>query len=326
MSPPPGDAPGVNPLRALALRARAAIQSRQSRWLALPPGLRAILWVVLSGILFSFMGVFVKLLGTRLAIPQVAFFRALFGLAAILPFAIAAGPKVLATKHPLGHLARGLMGATGMFCGFYAYTHLPLATATAYSFTKPLFLVLLAAVFLGETVRARRLTAMAVGFAGVLVMLRPHAGIEVAALVALFGAATVAGVVVAIKVLVRTERPVTVMFYFGVISTTILAVPAWLVEAPPSGGDLLLPIAIGPAGASRHSPMTPAYTLTDATAIGPLDYLRLLYSAAFGYLIFGEVPDVWMWVGAGIIIASTLYIAHREAQLGKPRPPPVALD
>jgi drug/metabolite transporter (DMT)-like permease len=310
-------------LRVLASRARAAVLARQNRWLALPPGLRAILWVVLSGILFSFMGVFVKLLGTRLAIPQVAFFRALFGLAAILPFAIAAGPRILATKNPLGHLARGFMGAAGMFCGFYAYTNLPLATATAYSFTKPLFLVLLAAFFLGETVRARRLTATAVGFAGVLIMLRPHAGIEVAALLALVGAALVAGVVVAIKVLVRTERPVTVMFYFGVISTSILAVPAWLVWVPPSGSELLLLMVMGAVGASGQSAMIRANTLTEATAIGPLDYLRLLYSASFGYLIFGEVPDVWMWVGAGIIIASTLYIARREAQLGKAHPPPV---
>jgi drug/metabolite transporter (DMT)-like permease len=273
--------------------------------------------------LFAVMGVLVKLVGTRLSIAQVTFFRALFGLLTILPFAIAAGPRVLATKRPLGHLGRGLMGATGMFCGFYSLAHLPLALATAYSFTKPLFLVLLALFFLGEKVRSRRLTAMAVGFAGVLVMLRPQAGIEFAAVVALGGAAIVAGVVVAVKLLVRTERPVTVMFYFGVISTAIMAVPAWLVWVPPSSGELLLLMAVGALGASGQSTMIRAYTLTEATAIGPLDYLRLLYSAAFGYLIFGEVPDRWMWAGAAIIIASTLYIARREAQLGKEHAPPV---
>ena len=323
MSAPPADANRVNPFRALAFRARHRVIALRERWLGLPPSLRATLWVVLSGMLFACMGVLVKLVGTRLGVAQVAFFRALFGLLAVLPFAIAAGPRLLATKRPLGHLARGLMGATAMFCGFYSLAHLPLATATAYGFAKPLFVVLLAALFLGEKVRARRLTAMAVGFVGVLIMLRPQAGIEFAAVVALAGTALVACVIVTIKLLVRTERTVTVMFYFGLISTAATLVPAWLVWVPPSGTELLLLMGVGAVGASGQSAMIRAYTLTDATAIGPLDYLRLLYSAAFGYLIFGEVPDRWMWIGAGVIIASSLYIAHREAKLGKTSAPAV---
>jgi drug/metabolite transporter (DMT)-like permease len=323
MTLPPAGAKRADQLRALALRARDTVVTRRNRWLGLPPGLRALVWVVLSGMLFAVMGVLVKLAGPRLPVAQVTFFRAACGFLTLLPFAIAAGPGVLKTKRPLGHLMRGLIGATAMFCGFYALANLPLAAATAYGFTKPLFLVLLAAFMLGEKVRARRITATVAGFVGVLVMLRPHAGIEFAALVALFGAACVAGVVVSIKLLIRTEKPVTVLIYFGFISTAIMAAPAWAVWVPPNSTELMLLMAVGAMGASGQSAMIRAYTLAEATAIGPLDYLRLLYAAALGYLVFGEVPDLWMWAGAGIIIASTLYIARREARLGKAPAPPV---
>jgi drug/metabolite transporter (DMT)-like permease len=316
MSTPP------SPARSLVFRSRQAFIALQARWLAVAPGTRAVTWAVGAGLSFTLMGIMVKLLGTRLDSLQVTFFRAAFGLATILPFAIAAGPVALRTRRPWGHVARGAFGAAGMFSGFYSLTHLPLATATAYSFTKPLFLVVLAALVLGERVRARRMAATAVGFVGVLIMLRPHAGIEFAQVVALIGAAMVAGVVVAIKLLVRTERPVTVMFYFGVLSTVITLIPALFVWRMPTGFELVLLMAVGFIGATGQSAMIRAYSLAEATVIGPLDYLRLVYAIVFGFLVFVEVPDLITLAGASVIVAATLYIAHREARLGKPAIPP----
>jgi drug/metabolite transporter (DMT)-like permease len=302
---------------------RQRLTGLQARWLALAPGARAVIWAVLAGLSFTLMGVLVKFLGTRLHSLEMTFFRAAFGLATILPFAIAAGPEALRTRRPWGHLARGMFGAAGMFSGFYALTHLPLATATAYSFTKPLFLVVLAALVLGERVRARRIAATAVGFLGVIIMLRPHAGIEFAQVIALIGAAMVAGVVVAIKLLVRTERPVTVMFYFGVISTVATLIPALFVWRLPTGFELVLLMAVGFIGASGQSAMLRSYSLAEATVIGPLDYLRLVYAIIFGFVLFAEVPDLTTLAGASVIVAATLYIAHREARLGKPASPPI---
>ncbi|MDX1654665.1 MAG: DMT family transporter [Candidatus Competibacteraceae bacterium] len=287
----------------------------EARWGALPPMVRGALWMILAGLLFSIMGVLVKLLGHRLESAQVAFFRAGFGFLAVLPFALRAGSAVLRPRRPWLHLLRGTIGAGGMMCGFYSLTHLPLAEATTYGFTKPLFLVLLAALFLGERVRTRRLSATLVGFVGVVVMMGPGMTAEPAALVALTGAALVAGVVVTVKLLLRSDRPITVMFWFGILSTTFTLLPAVWVWTPPTSDELLLLVLTGALGASAQGATIRAYLAAEATALAPFGYLQLLFATLLGYLVFSELPGLRTWLGAAIIILATGYIAHREAQL-----------
>ena len=144
----------------------------EERWLKLSPALRGALWMLLGGLLFSVMGVLVKFLGKRLDSFQIAFFRAAFGFACILPFALAAGARNLRTRRLPAHLLRGLLGMISMFGGYYSVVHLPLADATALGFTKPLFVIILAVLILREKVRIRRWTATVVGFIGVVIMLR----------------------------------------------------------------------------------------------------------------------------------------------------------
>lgn len=298
--------------------------ARRIGWLKMTANARGAIWVLLAGLLFALMGVMVKAMGNRLDSFQVAFFRALFGLLCILPFAIVAGPKVLKTRRLPMHIWRGAIGMCGMFSGFYAITHLSLADATALSFTKPLFLTILASVLLGETLRIRRITATTIGFIGVVIMLRPGMGvIQPAALIALLGALAVAFVVVTVKKLVETEQPVTVLFYFGLFSTSIAAVPLWFVWETPTKAELIGLMLTGVLGATAQSCMIRGYQASEATAVASLDYFRMLYAVAFGYLFFSELPDVWTVTGAGVIIASTLYIFHRERVLGKARPAPV---
>jgi len=293
-------------------------------WSRLSASVRGSLWVLLAALMFSLMAVFVKIMGNRLDSFQVAFFRALFGLMCILPFALAAGPSILRTRRLPLHLLRGTIGMAAMFAGFYSLAHLPLADATALSFTKPLFLTVLASVLLGERIRRRRITATIVGFLGVVLILRPGAGaIQPAAFVALFGALSVAFVVVTVKKLVRTESGVTVLIYFGVISTAIAAVPAAFVWQTPTPQELLLLLLIGFLGASAQSCMIRGYQAADATAVSSLDYSRMLYAIAFGYAIFGELPDAWSLCGALVIILSAIYIVHRERQLGHNPPAPL---
>jgi len=296
---------------------RLTVHRVQARWLGIAPVWRGALWMLLSALLFAVMGMLVKWLGSRLDSFQVAFFRAGFGFLIILPFALAAGPSVLRPKRPGMHLLRGLLGASGMSCSFYALAHLPLAQATAYSFTKPLFLVLLAALFLGEKVRLRRLSATIVGFLGVLVMMRPTGGIEPAALVAVFGTALTAGVVVTVKLLLRTERPVTVMFWFGLISSLLTLLPALYVWVPPTSRELLLLLATGAVGASAQSAMLRGYLLAEATALAPFSYVQLIFAGVLGYVVFAEVPGLQTLIGAAIIVGSTLYIVYREAALAR---------
>jgi len=281
-------------------------------WLTLAPNIRGALWLLLSAALFTVTAVLVKTLGGRLDSSQVAFFRLLFGLVVILPFLIRGGAAAFKTHYPVLQVVRGVVGSSAMLCGFYALVHLPLADALAYNFTKALFVVPLAFFMLAEPVGPRRVGAVLVGFLGVLVMLRPAADIDPAALVALGGALLVAMATILVKIVAK-DAPVTLMFYTGVVGTAVAAIPTYLVWQTPTWPELGLLGVMGAAGAGAHNCLIRGYREGDASAIVPFDYARLVFAAAAGFVIFGDVPDWLTVLGAAIIVATTLYIARREA-------------
>lgn len=293
------------------------------RWSGLPPNLRGALWMLLAGAFFSLQGAAVKAVGTRLDVFQVQFFRCLFGLLAVLPFILGPaltgrGLELLHTRRPFMHAARAMVGVTGMFCGFYAVTRLPLADAVAISFTRPLFLLMLAIVFLGESVGWRRWAATLVGFAGVLIIVRPGTtAFDWAALVALLGAFLIADVGVLVKKLSATERNTTILFYFTVVTTAVAVVPAVLVWQPPTPAEYALLVLVGICATIGQAFVLRAYRIGEASAVTPFDASRMLFAVAYGYVMFAEIPDRWTLAGAAILIASTIYIAQREYRLGK---------
>ncbi len=286
----------------------------------IPPNGQGALWMLLGGFFFSCMGVGIKFLGVGMDSFQIAFLRALFGFIVILPFALRRGISGLKTRVLRLHIARAAVGILGMLSIFYAITHLPLADAVALTFTRPLFLILLAVLFLGEMIRWRRWTATAVGFIGVLVMAQSQGEFEFASLVALFGALMVALVSVFLKKLSVTEAPTTMMFYFGLFASIISAFPAMLVWVPPSFEDLAILVLLACFGSGANFCAIRAFSVGEATAVAPFDYTRLIFSGFLGFFIFAEVPTLAMLVGAGIIVASSLYIVRREAGLGKRKP------
>ena len=304
-----------------AATAPGASRTIAERWTALPGNLRGAGWMVLSAAVFASQGVTVKWLGTRLDVFEIAFFRCLVGLATILPFiigpALAHGSAALVlTGRPWLHVARAVVGVSGMFCGFYSVTHLPLATATAISFTKPLFLIVLAVVFLGEPVRWRRWTATAAGFAGVLFVVRPGGdAFNLAALLGLLGAMLIADVVVLVKKLSASERNVTILFYFTLITTLVSAIPAVFVWRAPTRYELGLLVLVGVLATLGQWCSLRAYRVGEATAVMPFDYIRLLFAGLYGFALFAEVPDLLSLAGAAILIVSTLYIGYRELRL-----------
>ncbi|WP_292880055.1 DMT family transporter [Nisaea sp.] len=292
--------------------------SLSSRFAALSPNTQGALWIVVSCVIFSIMQANVKLLGARLDTFQIAFFRCAFGLAVILPFMVRAGPQVFKTRRPFAHLLRGCLGAGAMACGFYSVTHMPLADATAISFAKPLFMIVLAVLFLNEKVRWRRWSATAVGFLGVLIMVQPGGSeIGFASGVALLGTFFVALVVVLVKKLSATESPLTILFSFGIVSTSIMTVPAILVWQQPTWTEMAMLLSVGALGSAGQACAVKGFKVGEATAVVPFDYSRLLFAGFIGFWLFGDVPGLHTLLGAGLIVASTLYIAHREAKLGK---------
>jgi drug/metabolite transporter (DMT)-like permease len=148
-------------------------------------------------------------------------------------------------------------------------------------------------------------------------MMRPGGGVELASLLALAGALMIAVVNVLVKKLAATERPVTILFHFGVISTIATLVPALVVWRGPTPVELLLLVLVGVLGMAAQACMIRGLRLGEATAVIPFDYVRLLIAGVVGFLVFAEVPDRWTLIGAAVIVTATLYIALREARLGK---------
>ncbi len=302
------------------MSAAAVLRRSRTRWAALPGATRGVIWMLLSGLGFSLMVATVKWLGDHLHPFQITFFRCLIGLVVILPFVVRSRGRVLRTRHPLMHLSRGLVGFSAMTAGFYAVTRLPLADVTAVSFTKAMFIIVLAVLFVGERVRWRRWTATAVGFVGVLIMVRPgSAGFQPAMLAALAHAFLAGVVVTLIRRLPLSERPTTLLFYFGLVATPASLLPAWVVWTPVSANDLVLLTLAAVLGVAGQGCAIRAHRAGEASLVAPFDYARLVFATGLGFLLFGDLPDRWTLAGAAVIVASSVYIAHRELRLGRRR-------
>ena len=291
-----------------------------ARWKALPDNARGGAWVLLGAAGFTVMGGFVKVLGQSLDSFQILFFRAAVALAIITPLVLRAGiANVVRTRVPLLHAARACAGFMAMVCGFYALTRLPLATVTAVTFTKALFVIILASLFLAEPVSWRRWAATVIGFLGVIMMLRPGEGaFDLAMLAAIGQAAAVAVAVLLVKSFPAGERHLTILFYFSLLSTLMAIGPAIAVWRDPTWELLGLALLMGALGLASQAAVIHGYRMGEASALAPLDYSRLLFATMIGLVVFMEVPDTWSILGAAIIIGSTLYVARHEANGGSP--------
>lgn len=280
--------------------------------------MRGALWLLGADAWMSVQSATIKWLGADVPSLEIVFFRCLFGLGLVIPLLMREGGlRYTAARLPL-HLARAAFGLGSMACAFYAYTVLPLAEAIALTFTMPLFLTVLAALVLRETVGWRRRFATLAGFAGVLLVLRPGAhALQAAALFALAAALLQASVSIVIKRLAAVETSGMIILYFNLAGVVVFALPAAHVWVPPTGTALVLMAAIAMTGMASQFSLINACRVAEMSAIAPVDYSRLLFGGLLGYLLFAEVPDRWSIAGAAVIVVSTLYIARREIQLAR---------
>lgn len=278
------------------------------------------LWLVAGGFIFTATSAMIRLLSTQIESVQTAFFRAVISVILLLPLIAAGRVKPWHSKRLAGHFWRTVMGTTSMVLGFYAVSMLPLADATAIAFSQPLFSVLVAAVIAGEKVRWRRWSATVVGFVGVLVMVQPGEGsLQLGALVALANAATVALSILLVKRLSDSETPLMILTQFALFSTLLLAPPAIWVWRWPDLWGWVLAVGIALSATVGQYFWVQAFKAGEMSAVAPFEYLRLPFAVFVGWLIWGEMPVIWTYVGAAIVIASALYIAHREALLARER-------
>jgi drug/metabolite transporter (DMT)-like permease len=285
------------------------------------------MFLLAGSFFFALQSAGLKEVSLRLDLWQVVFLRSLLLTLFILPAALARGG--IATRRPATHFARSLIGLGGFVCMLYAIAHAPLADVTAITFTKQLFMVPLAIVLLGEVVGWRRWSAVALGFMGVLIMVRPgDAAFDWALLAALGNGFLTAWVAIVLKQLARTERPETMVFYFGLFSTLLMAAPAGLNWAPPSATDWVILILASLAGTFGQSFTVRGWAVGEASAMAPMGYVYLVWVALLGFFIFAEIPTVWTFLGSAVIIAATLYIALHEARAKAraPAPAPAAAE
>lgn len=275
------------------------------------------LWILGSALFGSCMSAMAKFLGAHFDAVEVAFFRALVGLALTLPVVLRMGRAGWAARQPLVQVFRGVLAGAVMLCGFYAVAHIPLADFTVIAFTRALFVVALAAAVLGEKIHGRRTIATIIGFMGVLIIIRPGGAVGGATLVALLGAALAAVAIMLVKLAARTDSPVSLLLYSNLVQTVMLAGPAAYYWVTPDFNQLLALVGVGILGTLAQFCIVRGYSMAEASAVVPFDYARLLFAAVLGYLFFSDIPDAWTWAGAAVIVGSTFYIARREARLGK---------
>jgi drug/metabolite transporter (DMT)-like permease len=284
-----------------------------ARWNAMEPIARGALLVSAGSLTLVAMAVLVKHLGARLPSMEILFFRSLIGFFFVLPIFIRNPMQPFRTKRFGMHLVRGATGAAGNACFFWTITHLLLADAMALQFSRPLFMIPLALIFLGEIAGLRRSLITVVGFLGILLYARPFtAGFEPGAFVGASGALFGALVVISIKRLQTTEPTRVIMFYYAFWNAAFALIPAVWFWVTPTLPELALLTVIGFLGIAGQTMVTHGLSQGDATVLAPLDYSRIVYSAALGYLLFGELPGVWSFAGMALIVASSLYLVLTE--------------
>lgn len=267
--------------------------------------------------------IIVRILAKELHPVEIVFFRCFFSIFVLLPYFLKAGLGRLKTRRLGFHVTRGAFHTVSMTAWFTAVAITPLAEATALSFMIPVYTSIGAILFLSERSQIGRWLAVAVGFAGMLVIVWPDLGgfrngtggtISLGAALVTLSAISVAVSKVMTKSLARTESTPSIVFYFTVNLSIFTFIPMLFLWKTPSLTALLWLIAIAVLGTFAHLCMTQGYREGDLSAVEPANFVRLVWAATFAFAIFGEVPAIWTWAGAAIIMVGTLYLMRREAQ------------
>lgn len=272
-----------------------------------------ICWFILSLLVSSGNDILVKYLSSNLNFFQVVFFRFLFGAIIMLPIAFFANPADLKSKRLSLHFARGLILFLAMSLWCYALVIVPITTATLMTFTIPLFVLILAPIFLGEKVKAVLWVATIIGFIGSLISLDVTSiEFNVGALGLLLASLLFASLDIVNKKFVTKESMSSMLFYSAAFTALLAALPAYLYWQPILVTDLALLVALGVGGNLILYCLLKAFRYVAASAVAPYRYLELLFSAVGGFLVFSELPTQAVLVGACFIIPATMIVAKLQ--------------
>ncbi|MEM9471543.1 MAG: DMT family transporter [Pseudomonadota bacterium] len=272
------------------------------------------MWVAVAS--FSIADAIAKWHGEEgFAAVQIVFFRYFFGL---IPVAIAlyvAGLNQVRTNRPVAHVFRGVLMSSALALFFWGLKYVPLAEAIAVAFTAPLFITALSVPVLGERVGPARWLAVLVGFAGMLVIVRPGAeAFRPEMLILVAGTAVFALGITYTRRLARTETVTTMFTWTTVVALAVFAPLAWWTWKLPEADHLAGFVVIGLIGGLAHYLVIVAYRNAPAAVVAPQEYMALVWGAIIGWIIWSEVPSAWTWLGAAIVAGAGGFIALRESR------------
>lgn len=273
---------------------------------------RGALSMTASALLFAAMGVGVKYASARLPDAMVVFFRNAVGLALFLPWLALSRGRAAATTHFRDHLVRGLAGTAAMYFFFHAIGRLRLADALSLSYTMPIFMPLIARLWLGEKIPPNLGWVVGLGFAGVLLILKPGLGVlQPAALSALLSGLLGSVAQVGVRGLTRTEPPARIVFYFSLIASVVSAAPllvSWRSPSPVLWGVLIL---VGLFATAAQLCLTRSYQFAPPARVGPFIYSAVVFAGFFDWVFWGKGPDFLSVMGAALIGLAGILVIRR---------------
>lgn len=292
--------------------------------------LRGIALKIGSVLVFIVMMAMIKATAQHVPAGQAVFFRSFFAIPVIMAWLALRGELSAGfrTANPLGHVWRGFAGSVAMGLGFAGLAYLPLPEVTAVGYAAPLLTVVFAAMFLGEDVRAFRISCVVLGLTGVLVVLSPRLTVlqggagqtaALGAMLVLGGAVFSALAQVFLRKLVQTERTATVVFWFSVTASGLSLVTLPFGWVMPTTTEIALLVGCGLLGGVGQILLTSSYREADASLVAPFEYASMLFSIGIGYFVFAEIPTGTMLAGAALVVTAGILIILRERSLGKNR-------
>jgi len=273
--------------------------------------------MLLATALASVVAALAKSAVTHYHIVQILFFRQVFVFLSALPGLRRSFPHSLKTKAPLIHALRLTGAFLALFMSVWAVAVLPLTTATTLGFSQVLFLSVLALIFLKESVGRHRIIAVVIGFVGVLIVMRPSVDgfANLNTLIPIAGAFGAAVAFACVRKLSQTESTETILAYLAIFVGAIAGVPLYWLWVTPDLKGLILLVSMGVLATASNWIGVKALRLGEASVVGNVEYMKLIYATILGYVVFSEVPDGYTLTGAAVIILASVYIFHRESRL-----------
>jgi len=275
--------------------------------------IRAALTATLAALMFASMAVAVRYSSKTLSNEMLVFLRSSFGLIILFPWLCKKGLKNLATGRPKAQILRALSGLAAMYCFFYAIAHLQIAEAVLLNYSAPLFIAIIALFWLGERASNKIITAIIIGFLGICLILKPGIGLfSYAAWVGLISAVFAAIAMVTIRSLASTEPTYRIVFYFSITATVVSTIPLFWAWQTPNWKTLIIMGLAGLFATLGQFLLTYSYSLAPAARVSPYSYTTVIFAAIYGWIFWSEIPDIYMYLGALLVIVAGIMTMQRR--------------